>query len=156
MPADVLSIDTSPKFLTADDILISDDIETLDVYVPEWKGTVQFRAMSAEAAIGFQDTLDKNNPQRKQSLVRLFQLCAVDRDGNTLFSSGKLEQIRKKSWPVLLRLQRPLMQLNGFAQKDKSLETVQKILADAGVEISIIEKATALWKEDDESVVKNA
>lgn len=155
MPADVVSMsDTLPKFLSADDILVSDDQETLDVYVKEWKGTVQFRAMTADAAIGFQDKL--KGPAQRQALVVLFQLCAVDRDGQPLFTPQKLETLRKKSWPVFLRLQKPLMQLNGFLQPDKSFATVQRILSEAGVEDTIIERARELWKEDDEAPLKNA
>ena len=154
MPADVVSMpDTSQKFLSADDIILADDLETLSIYVREWKGTVQFRAMSADAAINFQDSL--TGPQKKQALVRLFQLCAVDQDGNCIFSPSKLEQLRKKSWPVLLRLQKPLMQLNGFMTPDKSWATVEKLLADAGVEDDVIQKAAELWKVDDESLLKN-
>lgn len=153
MPADVVQIAPEQKLLSADDILVSDDQETLDIYVKEWKGTVSFRAMTADVAIGFQDRL--KGPQARQAIVVLFQLCAVDRDGMPLFTPAKLETLRKKSWPVFLRLQKPLMQLNGFLQPDKSLDTVRRILTESGVEENIIERVSASWKADDEDTLKN-
>lgn len=150
--SEVLSAKSS--FLSADDILVSEDLDVKTVHIPEWKGSVRFRAMSALEAIKFQEGL--NGPQRRQAWVQIFALCAVDEDGNRLFGPEKMEALRKKSTPVFLRLQKMLMQLNGFTQPDKSWESLHKILTESGVEADIIRRVEDAWKSEDEEVEKNA
>ncbi len=149
-------VDAPPEkevFLSADDILATDDLATTKVYVPEWKSSVRFRAMSAFEAIRFQEGLA--GPQRKEAWVKIFALCAVDADGQRLFTNEKMEALRKKSTPVFLRLQKMLMTLNGFTQPDKSWDSVQKILTNSGVEADIIRRVEDAWKVEDEEQVKN-
>lgn len=141
----IASVET---FLSADDILSAEDLTVTKVHIPEWKGTVRFRALSAFEAIRFQEGLA--GPQRKEAWVKIFALCAVDADGQKLFTTDKMEALRKKSTPVFLRLQKMLMTLNGFTQPDKSWESVQKILTNSGVEPDVIRRVEDAWKVEDE------
>lgn len=102
-------------FLTAKDILDSNDLETAEMEVPEWGGTLRLRVMTADEAIKFQDVL--NTPAKKSAWVKLLALCAVDADGNRLFSDREMELLKKKSTAVFLRLQDFLLKLNGFTQE---------------------------------------
>lgn len=141
------------QFLTADDILTSEDLEAKIVYIPEWKGSVRFRAMSAFEAIKFQEGV--RGPQRREAWVKIFALCAVDKDGERLFSDAKMEALRKKSAPVYLRLQKMLMDLNGFTQPDRSLESVIQILTNSGVDADVIRRVEDAWKTEDDTALKN-
>ncbi len=100
------------KYLTAAEILASDDLETAEMEVPEWGGTVRFRVMTADEAIKFQETI--NTPAKKNAWVKILALCAVDGDGKRLFSDKEMDQLKQKSTAVFLRMQRFLLKLNGF------------------------------------------
>src|ERR1044071_3879213 len=100
------------KNLTAAEILASDDLETADMEIPEWKGTVRFRVMTADEAIKFQDTL--NTPSKKNAWVKILASCAVDANGERLFTDKEMDALKQKSTAVFLRMQRFLLKLNGF------------------------------------------
>lgn len=102
------------KYLTAAEILASNDLETADLEVPEWGGTVRFRVMRASEAIKFQETL--NSPAKKNAWVKLLALCAVDADGNRLFTDAQMDVLKEKSTAVFLRMQKFLLTLNGFTE----------------------------------------
>lgn len=105
----------SSEFLTAAEILNADDLEYTEIEVPEWKGTLRLRVMSADEAIKFQDQI--NTPSLKKSAwVKILALCAVDGEGKRLFSDREMEALRKKSTKVFLRIQKVLLKLNGFTE----------------------------------------
>lgn len=141
--------------LSADDIIAADDVTVFKTVVPEWKGTVYFKAMSAKRTLEFKGLMAK--PAERDGLfVRMFQECACNSSGEQLFTTGQLEALRAKSAPVFLRLQNALMALNGIIQPEKTWATVQGILEEAGVPSATIALARSKWETTDTvELVKN-
>ena len=102
------------KFLSASEILAAQDIETVDVDVPEWGGTVRLRAMSGEEAAKFVDSL---GGKTSTSAVKVVMLCAINEKGDPLFSEEQLELLKKKSLRAILRLQKEVLRINGMSEE---------------------------------------
>ena len=67
------------KFLSAEDILAAEDIETVDVLVPEWGGTVKLRSLSGKEAEKFVESFPPGERQTA-SAVHIVALCAIKED----------------------------------------------------------------------------
>lgn len=113
--------DTDKKFLSADDILSANDIDTLEVEVPEWGGTLCFLAMNGDEAIQFNQNF-KNPSTKDDALIRLFVLSAVNNpiERKRIFTEAKVTALRKKKFGVFLRLQDKLLAFNGFGEAAKA------------------------------------
>jgi len=100
--------------LTGAAILAASDLETIDLEVPEWGGTIRLRSLTADEAFDFMDLL--NDPVKKKlAAVHLIALSAVDGEGTRLFPTpAEVEQLRRKNIRVFMRLQKALLKLNGF------------------------------------------
>lgn len=124
-----MATEAKDKFLSADDILAVDDIEVVPVDVPEWKGKVHLRTMSADEATKFTEYLSDPANKRK-GLVRIVALCLCDEKGNRLFPDGpdsaaKLEKLRGKNVKAFVRLQKEAMRINGYEDETKALENAK-------------------------------
>lgn len=142
-PAPVAS---ASGLLSADEILAGTDpsrLEYIDVPVPEWTPgygdpkagdikpkKVRLRVMTGDEAMEFADhqqalsvPLQPGQPKPKRdSMIRLVCQCAVDNDGNPLFTEAQLTQLGGLSFAVLQRLQDAALVLNGFAKEDDAQE----------------------------------
>lgn len=119
-------MEDTDQFLSADDILGVDDItpSVVEVEVPEWSkngkpGKLRFRPMTASEAVRFQNTLGSKENKNK-AWVRIFALCAVDKNGDRLFSDARMSDLMEKNTGVFMRLQTQLMSLNGFDEAAKA------------------------------------
>jgi hypothetical protein len=109
------------KYLTAADIFETDDRQTEDIYIPEWKGWITLRVLSAAEAIQFQTSLE-NATDKRSAWVRIFALCAVNQDGTPMFPNKiHVDQLFKKNAGVFLKLQKKLLEFNGFKQTVEEL-----------------------------------
>lgn len=101
------------KLLSKADILSVNDVDYVDVYIPQWKGFVRLRSLNADESIKFTDLV---NDQKvgKQAVVRIMQISAVDENGSQLFTSTDLEALKSKSFVVFRQLQDAALELNGF------------------------------------------
>jgi hypothetical protein len=104
------------ELLTAEEIFAAEDIETVDVEVPEWKGKdgkpgiVRLRTLSGEEASKFVQTDQQNGA------VRVLFLSAVKEDGTPLFEDeASLEKLRRKSLKAIVRLQKEALRINGLS-----------------------------------------
>ena len=118
------------KLLTADEILDINDVEYVDVAVPEWKGSVRLQTMSADEAIKFTELMT-DPAKRKNAMVRIVAVCMVNENGERLFADGpeqqgKMEKFRKKNVKVFMRLQAEALRLNGFTEDAKKVEAEAK------------------------------
>jgi hypothetical protein len=109
------------KVLTADDILAADDVQIIPVEMPEWKGTVHLRTMTADEAVKFTEYLSDPANKRK-GLVRIVALSLCDEKGNRLFPDGpdsgpRLDKLRTKNVKAFVRLQKEAMKLNGYDEE---------------------------------------
>jgi hypothetical protein len=97
------------KILSAAEILAADDLQTVDVEVPEWGGVVRLRSLTGEEISKIIDATSQRGADRALQIVAL---CAIDEKGATLFTSEQLADLQKKNLKVLLRLQTAAMRLN--------------------------------------------
>ena len=116
------------RILTAEQILAMDDLNTMDVEIPEWKtadgepGVVRLKALTAREALTFQKQLNQNAKAREDAMISIVVLSAVDENGDRIFNAKQMELLRDKSIRVFGRLQKAAMELNGFDDKTKKRE----------------------------------
>lgn len=118
----------SDDLVGMDDILNAYDTDYVDVDVPEWtpkeakdRGEVRkirLQVMSAKEAIDFTKLSNKQAKEglEDDSLLRIIQICAVDKQGRKLFTMDDLDKIRTRSFKVLVRLQDEALKVNGFTK----------------------------------------
>jgi hypothetical protein len=107
----------TPKYLTAADVLAAEDIQVVDVPVPEWGGVVRLRALSGHEAIRFAN-LVRDDASPASSAVRIVALCAVDAEGKSLFTDEQVEALKAKSLKAINRLQTVALKLNGLDEEE--------------------------------------
>lgn len=98
--------------LSATDILEQSDTDPLRVEIPEWRkkgsdkpGVLWLRVLPADEAIAMQDLVLKDEASKKEGMFRMVIACAIDEQGNRLFTEAALEPLKKKAFKVLNRLQ---------------------------------------------------
>ncbi len=110
--------------LTRDQIVNADDLETRDVEVPEWNGTVRVKALTGRERDEFeQSTVEqKKNGQVKQNLTnfraKLVALTVVDEDGAKVFTQKDVAYLGLKSAAALQRVFNVAAELSGMSEKD--------------------------------------
>ena len=119
------------RYLTAEQILEMDDLNTMDVEVPEWPvdgepGVIRLKTLTAREALTFQKQMQTSAKAREDAMVAIVVLSGVDGGGNRLFNAKQVELLRDKSVKVFTRLQTAAMELNGFStpKKDEELKNV--------------------------------
>lgn len=113
------------KILSAKQILEAEDIRTIEVEVPEWNGTVLIRTMTADESMAYYEALNKPGVDKRQGAVYMAAACLVDPEGKKLFTMDEVEQLSKKSFGALLRIQREALKLNGItAEAEKVAKNV--------------------------------
>lgn len=91
-----------PPLLTLDQIYGSSDLETLDVFVPEWQGTIRFRQLSATEGMQLGKAIEG---AKQGSNLKILQFCCVTPDGTKLFHDPRLiEKLAAKNLKVVNRL----------------------------------------------------
>ena len=113
------------NFLTAEDIFNAEDIDYVDVTVPEWKrngkpGVIRLRAMSADEAIKFTEELRDN--KASDSFVRIVAATAINPEtGDRLFKGDvAVHKLRAKKSGIFIRLQKAAMKLNELGDDAKN------------------------------------
>jgi hypothetical protein len=98
--------------LTKDQILSA--CETVTVEVPEWKGSVLIRMLTAKEALDFLEYCE----QEKDGLTQQFKLCCltiVDESGNRIFSDEDIDILKTKSGRAINRIIAVAMSHNGLS-----------------------------------------
>lgn len=111
-------------YLSREDILNVDDIETQEVEVPEWGGTVVVKAMSGaerdrfEAGLyNFSGNTRKANPENLRA--KLVALTVVNPETlKPMFSVADIEMLGKKSVKALNRIFEVAQKLSGITDDD--------------------------------------
>ena len=104
------------KFRSAEEILVTEDIETVDVYVPEWDTLVKLRSLSGLEAEKFVAAFPPGE-RKTTSAVHIVALCAIKEDGTPLFTSTQVEELKKKSLRAIMRLQKEVLRINGLSEE---------------------------------------
>jgi hypothetical protein len=92
--------------LTRDQILSAQDLQSQDVPVPEWGGTVRIRMMSGLARDAFTESLvgTDGKVDGKAYRLKLIAACVIGEDGAPVFRVADVEALGAKSAVALDRV----------------------------------------------------
>lgn len=111
------------SLLTKEDILNANDLETQEVHVPEWGGSVLVSSISGHA----KDKLELSFSSKttiENVRARIVAMCLVDDAGNLLFNDSDITKLGKKSAKALDRVFNVAQKLNAIG--DKEVEELAK------------------------------
>lgn len=105
-------------YLSAEAILSAADLDTEDVDVPEWGGTVRVRGLSGAE----RDKLEARYAGSKSPdnfRAHMAAACMVDEDGKRLFrSDAEVKRLGERSAAALTRVCDVAMRLSGMTEDD--------------------------------------
>lgn len=109
--------------LSKDQILQADDHKTEDVGVPEWGGEVRLRTLSGAERDEFENGIQQQvgNKQiinARNARAKLVAMCAIDEQGQPLFSKADVIKLGSKSSLALQRVYDVACRMNGFTEED--------------------------------------
>jgi hypothetical protein len=114
------------RILSAKDILDVDDLETLDVDVPEWGGIARLRVLNGEQLLQF--FAKQKEMSNLQSSMLLLAMSLIDENGTPLYTEDQIAQISKKSFKVITRLAKKAMELNALSEdKEEAKAQEEKV-----------------------------
>lgn len=116
------------KVLSRDEILAAVDaraLETAEVDVPEWGGTVLVRLMNANDV----ERTGLADGERDASMFpKVIAACVVDEEGNPMFSPDDVAALARVDMMVAARVFAEIMRVNGLADEELE-EAVQSFAA---------------------------
>lgn len=110
--------------LSKEQIWAAGDLVTKDVPVPEWGGEVRLRSLTGAERDQYEaDSIKTGKGGRREHNLsnlraRLIALCAIDDNGNPLFTRGDVMRLGQKSALALERLFDEATKLNGMSDED--------------------------------------
>ena len=116
------------KVLTANDIFAVEDINIVPVEIPEWKGMVYVRAMSALEREQYfkrvRKSVGKGRKRHEQfiherSTAILVAMTTCDAQGTLIFSLSQVDELSKKSSKAMDRISDVTAKLNGLTEDDE-------------------------------------
>jgi hypothetical protein len=117
---------TNGSYLTREQIFAALDLPVKDVDVPEWGGHIGLRVMSGTEREEFEGSVleaKERDESTKEFRAKLVAFCAVDANGERLFSLEHLEALGKKSAVVIDRLADVCLRINAMG---KYIEVAEK------------------------------
>lgn len=100
--------------LTKEAILGAVDLETKDVDVPEWGGTVRVAMMSGKARDEFFGRQGEDKVPYSQFAARVLVATIVGDDGKPLFDAADVDALRAKSQTAMDKVLAVSLKLNGI------------------------------------------
>lgn len=96
-------------------ILTAEDLKHEDVQVAEWGGEVRVRSMTGTQRSAFGDSLvgADGKSDTRDFRLKLIVACAVDENGEPLFTVDDLDALSAKSGAALERVFNAASRLNG-------------------------------------------
>lgn len=109
-------------------ILAAQDTPTIDVKIPEWKGSVRVRTLTAQARDFLELGIDAERKEMGGAMAniraRYAIACTVGEDGEPLFTLDDLEALGQKSGNALDKIYQAAEKLNKLSPGD--VETAAK------------------------------
>lgn len=115
------------SLLTRDQILTADDLQTKDVYVSQWGGSVRVRTMTAGERDIFEQMIfsGKDKAERRDNVrAAMLALTIVDDQGKRLFSEDHVKRLAGKSAAAVDKVFTEVQRLN--AMSDEDVEAIAK------------------------------
>lgn len=127
--------------LNRDQILAAKDIDTTEVQVPEWGGSVLVKALTgAERDRYEQSVVEQNGKKTKVNMVnaraKLVALAVVDDKGQPLFTAADIPALAQKSAAALDRIYAVASEKAGITDKDMAELTENFIDGQSGASTS--------------------
>ena len=110
-------------FLTKTAILTAEDMKYDSVPCPEWGGDGRVRGLTAYEQ-GYVTNLIGDD-KKSEVTLKVVQFGCVDENGERLFSSEDIKQLQTKSYAVVERVGKRILQLTGFGNQDE-IDTAKK------------------------------
>ncbi len=137
------------KFLSREAMLAADDLETLDLYIPEkgWEGWVRLRTLTAyekdELEIGMVAAAANGKVGETRRLdnirARFVAAAVIDKDGRRLYGDDDIEALGKKAAPALSRIFTAVQDMNGISDDD--VEEMEKNFGGGQSDSSVTDSA---------------
>ena len=110
--------------LNREAIFAAPDIQTEDVLIPQWGGTVRVKNLTASERDAFEEsttTQRGNNLElnRKNFRAKLVALCVVDEDGKRIFDDKDIHKLGAKSAAAMDLLFAAASRLSGISKDDE-------------------------------------
>lgn len=110
--------------LNREAIFAAPDIQTEDVHIPQWGGTVRVKNLTASERDAFEEsttTQRGNNLElnRKNFRAKLVALCVVDEDGKRIFDDKDIHKLGAKSAAAMDLLFAAASRLSGISKDDE-------------------------------------
>jgi hypothetical protein len=106
------------KLLSLEEIENLEDVQFVEVEVPEWKGTLRFGSLNAGDMIDFVESND--GPAKRTAGLRLIVKSLVDATGQRIGEDKLLQTLKKRDARVCNRLVEAILKLNGIDSKKTS------------------------------------
>lgn len=110
------------SLLTKEQILNADDLQTKDIYVKPWGGTVRLQTMSAHERDKFEQSMFTNKGGKKERMddvrATLVSLTLVDENGKRLFTDKDVKALSKKSAAAMDQIFAESQRLNAVTDED--------------------------------------
>jgi len=105
------------SYLTLEQIKEVDDIDTVDVEIPEWGGTVKVRGMSGRQRSNLEQKISNNAPigELKMSLITS---CTLGEKGDPLFTPADKKWLQEKGAGPIETIFSEICKLSGITEQD--------------------------------------
>ncbi len=110
-------------FLSRDAIFAAKDLETAEVEVPEWNGTVLIRGLTGRERDEFEASILERRGKRMIPNVaniraKLVVKCVIDADGKRLFADTDANELGEHSAAAVNRIYEAAAKLSGLTDED--------------------------------------
>ena len=110
-------------FLTKSAILSADDFKYATVSCPEWGGDIRVRGLTAAEQAKIARMV--NDKKTDDIAVVVTIMGCVNEDGERIFDSGDKDLLKARSYAVLDRIAKKILELSGSGDAD-SIEDARK------------------------------
>lgn len=105
---------------SAQEVHEANDVRYATIHVPEWGDEdtyIRIRSFSANELMRFTSLKGKSE---KESIARGLMMCAVDENGDRIFSEADVKPLMSKSVAVLNRCQQAILELNEIGGRKRT------------------------------------
>lgn len=102
--------------LSKNQILESEDVQTQDLEIPEWDGTVRLRSLRGWERDDFEQEISENKVNAR---ARLCSRVLVDENGDELFQTGDIKALGQKNAKALDRIFELALSMNGLSAESE-------------------------------------
>jgi len=116
-------METNKAVLSREQILGAEDSQREYVEIPEWRGGVYVRSLTAEERDAYEGSLvevrgKKVELRKENARAKLVALTVVDAAGARLFTEADVERLGRKNGAAVDRIYRVAQRLSAMRQED--------------------------------------